>query len=319
MSCQATTIWGHSIRSTSVFVCCVLTLSGLVPALAEPPLPTSQPAPGPEIVAGKDVPHWSGLPILGETAKKLGFELPQPFGLSATYYAEQQDFRMPKLELGGHGGKLFNANPLVRVPNIKTSQNAKTVRADAWVLPFFNLYALVGYVDGHADVDIQPALFPPKHSPKYNLRLDYEGPTVGLGGTLATGFRPFKARPTIVFGLVDLNVTQTFLDFRRTVASLDPVTVGVLNMRCGVRDRILRELGTVHLSLWGGLMWEGVQDIMSGNLSILDLDFKGKVKSVNPVNTIVGSRLEIGKYIDVMFDVGIGERKSLMLSATFRF
>lgn len=286
---------------------------------AAPPTPASQPSGGVEIVHGKDLPHWSGLPILGETAKKLGFEIPEPFGLSATYYAEKQSFRMPKLELGGHNGKLFNANGLVRVPEIRTSQSAKTIRADAWVFPFFNLYALVGYVDGHANIDIQPALFPPNHSPKYDLRLDYEGPTVGLGGTLATGFKPFKTRPTIVFGLVDLNVTQTFLDFRRTVTSLEPVTVGVLNMRCGVRDRVLEPLGDFHLSLWGGLMWEGVQDIMTGNLSILDLDFKGKVKSVNPVNTIVGSRLEIGKHIDVMFDVGIGERRSVMLSGTFRF
>ncbi len=265
------------------------------------------------------MPHWSGLPIWGETAKKLGFEMPQPFGLSATHYTEKQSFHMPGLKLGGHGGKLLNANPLVRVPDIKTAQNADTVRLDAWVLPFLNLYALVGYVDGHANVDIQPAVFPSRCSPTYDLRLDYEGPTIGLGGTLASGFRPFKGRPTILFALADLNVTETFLDFQHVVDSLEPVTVGVLNVRCGVRDRVLQSLGDYHVSLWGGLMWEGVQEVMSGNLSILDLDFQGKVRAVNPWNTIVGSRLEIGKHIDLMFDVGLGERKSLMLSGAFRF
>jgi hypothetical protein len=267
-------------------------------------------------------PHWSGLPIWGKAeAEKLGFELPQPIGLSGTYYTEKQDFRMPELKLGGDGGRLLDAGGLVRVPDIKTAQNAETVRLDAWVLPFLNLYALVGDVDGHADIAIQPAVFPPKCSPKLDLRLDYEGPTLGLGGTLATGFKPFKARPTIVFGLADLNVTETFLDFRQVVTSLEPVTVAVLNVRGGVRDRILHtsSLGDVYMSVWGGLMWEGVQEVMSGNLSILDLDFQGKVKAVNPWNTIVGSRLEIGKHIDLMIDVGFGERKSLMLSATFRF
>ncbi len=268
------------------------------------------------------MPHWSGLPIWGKAeAEKLGFKLPLPIGVSGTYYTEKQDFRMPQLKLGGHGGKLFNVGGLVRVPEVKTAQSAETVRLDAWVLPFLNLYALVGYVDGHADVAIQPAFLPPKGSPKLKLHLDYEGPTAGLGGTLATGFKPFKNRPTIVFGLADLNVTETFLDFRKVVTSLEPVTVAVLNVRCGVRDRILYtpSLGDVYMSLWGGLMWEGVQEVMSGNLSILDLDFEGKVKAFNPWNTIVGSRLEIGKYIDVMIDVGVGERQSLMLSATFRF
>ena len=303
-------------------MCSVLTLPGLVTAQAGLPSPSSQPSPGPEVVPGKDVPHWYGLPIWGKAeVEKLGVDPPLPIGVSGTYYTETQDFRMPELKLGGHGGRLLNAGGLVRVPVVKTAQHAETVRVDAWVLPFLNLYALGGYVNGHADVAIQPALFPPRHSPKFNLRLDYEGPTVGVGGTLATGFKPFHDRPTIVFALADLNVTETFLDFRRVVTALDPVTVVVLNVRCGVRDRILHtsSVGDVYLSLWAGPMWEDVQEVMPGSLSILDLDFQGKVKAVNPWSTVVGSRLEIGKHIDLMFDVGFGERKSVMLSMAFRF
>lgn len=294
---------------------------GLAPILAESPSAASKPAPAFELVPGKDVPHWSGLPLLRAEAEALGFEMPLPLGVSATFYTEQQSFHMPQLKLGPQGGKLFDAGGLVRVPEVKTSQSAETIRVDAWVLPFLNLYAVAGYVHGHADVKIQPAIIPPPWSPKFSLRLDYEGPTVGLGGTLATGFRPFSERPTIFFGLADLNVTQTFLDFRQVVSSLQPVTVAVVNMRCGVRERILQasSLGDIYMSLWGGIMWEGVQEVMSGDLSILDLSFRGKVRAFNPVNTIVGSRLEIGKHLDVMVDVGLGERKSLMLSAGWRF
>ncbi len=314
--------WGHSIRSTSIFVCSVLTLPGLVPAQSGPPLPSSQPSPGPEIVPGKDVPHWSGLPIWGKAeAEKYGFELPLPIGLSGTYFAEKEGFRMPELKLGGHGGRLLDAGGLVRVPDIKISESAKLLRLDGWVLPFLNLYGLVGDVNGYADIDIEPAMFPPKCSPKFKLRLDYEGPTVGVGSTLAAGFKPFKGRPTIVFGLADLNFTETFLDFEHVVTSLEPVAVTVLNARGGVRDRILRtpKLGDVYMSVWGGIMWEGVQEVMSGNVSIFDLDFQGKARSLNSWNPIVGAGLEIGKHINVMIDVGFGERESLMLSATFRF
>jgi hypothetical protein len=312
--------WGHSIRSTSVFVCSVLTLPGLVPAEAGSP-PASQPSPGPQIVPGKDVPHWSGLPIWGKTeAEKLGFDLPPPIGLSGTYFTQKEGFRMPELKLG-YGGKLFNAGGLVRVPHITISENAELARLDAWVLPFFDVYALAGYVDGYANIAIEPAFLPPKCGPRFKLRLDYEGPTVGLGSTLAAGIRPFHGRPTIIFGLADLNVTETFLDFRRVVTSLEPVTVTVLNVRGGVRDRILHlsSLGDVYGSVWSGVMWQGVQEIMSGSVSILDLDFEGKVQAVDQWNTIVGGGLEIGEHISMMMDIGFGERRSLMLSATVRF
>lgn len=303
-------------------MCSVLTLLGLVPVQAGPPLPSSRPSDGPEIVPGKDVPHWSGLPIWGKAeAEKLGFELPKPIGLSSMYFMQEEDFHMPELKLGGHGGKLFDAGGLVRVPDIKVAENAEVFRLDGWVLPFLDLYALLGYVDGHANIAIEPAFFPPKCSPEYNLRLDYEGPTAGLGGTLAAGIKPFKARPTIIFGLADMNVTETFLDFERVVTTLEPVTVAVLNVRGGMRDRILHtsSLGDVYMSVWSGVMWEGVQQDMSGSVSIFDLDFQGKVKSVNQWNTIIGTGLEIGKHMNVMIDVGVGERRSLMLSATFRF
>jgi hypothetical protein len=176
-------------------------------------------------------------------------------------------------------------------------------------------------VQGHANVDIEPAFIPHICSPKYDLRLDYEGPTVGLGGTLAGGFKPFKPRQTTLFGLADFNVSETFLDFKRVVTSLDPVTVAVLNLRGGVRDRIWRtsSVGDVYLSVWGGAMWESVQKIMPGSVSILNLDFQGTVVSDNQWNPIVGAGLEIGKHVNLMFDVGFGERKSVMLAATLRF
>jgi hypothetical protein len=286
------------------------------------PSPTTQPTTAPQIVPGKDVPHWSGLPIWGQAeCDKLGFDGPLPIGLSCIYFAEKESFYMPNLKLGRQGLGMLNAGGLVRVPDIKISENAKILRLDAWTLPFLDLYGLVGDVSGHANVDIEPAFIPHKVSPKYDLRLDYEGPTVGLGGTLAGGVKPFKARQTTLFGMADFNVSETFLDFKRVVTSLDPVTVAVLNLRGGVRERIRRtsSVGDIYLSVWGGAMWEDVQKIMPGSVSILDLDFQGTVKSANQWNPVVGAGLEIGKHVNLMFDVGFGQRKSVMLAATFRF
>ncbi|NLX13276.1 MAG: hypothetical protein GXY44_06420 [Phycisphaerales bacterium] len=263
--------------------------------------------------------HWSGLPLWGaKEAREHTFKLPLPLGVSGIYYTEKQDFTMPELKLGGKGG-LLDVGGLLKVSKVKTEQTALNTCFDAWVFPFLKLYALAGYVNGHADITVRPAMLP--IGPKLNIGLDYEGPTLGLGGTLATGFKPFKNRPTIVFGLLDLNFTKTFLDFKQIVASLNTVDVMVFSMRFGVRERIMQHpsIGDVNVSVWGGMMYEGVQRIMTGRLGIFDLDFRAKIEAVNPWNTIIGSRLELGEHCDLMFELGIGERQSAMLGVAYRF
>lgn len=69
----------NRIRSVSVIVCFFLILPRLAEAEAGPPPPSSRPSPALEIVPGRDVPHWSGLPIWGNgEAEKYGFDTPMP-------------------------------------------------------------------------------------------------------------------------------------------------------------------------------------------------------------------------------------------------
>jgi hypothetical protein len=58
---------------------------------------------------------------------------------------------------------------------------------------------------------------------------------------------------------------------------------------------------------------------MSGQLSILDLNFRANIEAVNPWNTLVGGRVEIGKNISATVEVGLGDRRSLMLEIAIRF
>jgi hypothetical protein len=262
------------------------------------------------------------LPLWGKEACECGSELPLPFGLSANVFSETADFHVPKVTLGGQGG-LLNIGGLARVTNAGIRETASTARLDSWLLPFLDLYAIGGNVDGQGDITLRPGMLPilRTRGPKYDLKLQFEGPTVGLGGTLAAGFNPIKDRTTTVFGLADLNFTRTFLDFNHVVASLEPVDVMVLSMRLGVRERILKSplLGDMYGSLWGGGMYQRVQELMAGRLGILDLNFRANVQAVNPWNTIVGGNLEIGKHITLTVEAGLGNRKSLMLETTFRF
>ncbi len=279
---------------------------------------------GPELVSGEEVAHWSGLPVWGaKEARKYGFELPPPLGASGNVFSSKMNFEVPEVKLGPSGGRLLDVDNLVQVTHAKIRETAWTTRFDSWVLPFLSLYGIAGYVEGTAGIGVRPALRPTlgKSSPHFDINLSYDGPTVGFGGTLAAGFKPVKDRPTIVFGLVDLNLTRTFLTFSPLVESLDPVDVMVFSMRLGVRERILRtsSLGDVYGSVWGGGMYQGVQEVMTGRLGIRDLAFRAEAEAVNPWNTIVGGRVEMGENMVLTVEVGIGDRDSIMLELTYRF
>jgi hypothetical protein len=281
--------------------------------------PTSQSA----LVPGTEVTHWSGLPIWGvKEARKRGFELPLPLGVSGNVFSSEQNFKLPKLSIGGRGGGLLDIDRLVHISNVRIQETAWTSRLDAWVLPFLDVYAVGGYVNGRGDVTLRPGMLPflRTRGPRFNFDLEFEGPTVGFGSTLAAGFRPFKSRDTLLFGLADLNFTRTFLDFRRVVSSLGGVDVMVFSTRLGVRERILKNsrLGDLHASVWAGGMYQGVQGVMAG--TVWDtLDFRVNVEPVNPWSTLVGGRLELGKNAELTVEVGLGDRRSVMLEAAFRF
>jgi len=53
--------------------------------------------------------QWSSfLPIWGEEARKRGYDLPLPFGISANFYYEKQDFEVQDLEIAFGDGKFIS-------------------------------------------------------------------------------------------------------------------------------------------------------------------------------------------------------------------
>lgn len=309
-------------RSVAAFVFMSLPLGGPWFAASLAQSPASQPTTQPEFVSGQEMAHWSGMPIWGaKEARELGYELPLPIGVAGTMFSETANFNVSHVSIG-HGGGLLSIDPLVRINNVRISETAWTVRPDVWVLPFLDLYGIAGYVNGHGNVDLRPGGLPAAIArfPKYDLHLQFEGPTVGVGGTLAGGFKPFGDRSTIVFGLTDLNFTRTFLDFRNVVSTLDSVDVMVFSSRLGVRERIVEKspLGEIYVSVWGGGMYQRVQDVMSGSVAGL-IDFSADVDAVNPWNTLIGGRVEIGRNTVLTVEGGLGDRRSLMVELGIRF
>ncbi len=217
----------------------------------------------------------------------------------------------------GFGDGLLKIDNLIVASDVKTKQTVWNVRSDVWLLPFLNVYGILGYMDGRAEIELGPL-----GVPLYDLDLRYEGPTFGGGCTLAGGFRPFEGRHTILFGQVDLNHTKTFLNFNKLGITMDAgIDTTVFSIRLGLRDKMATDSsrGNSHLSLWGGVMWQDLQSVLPGRIDTLGLDFKVEPEARDPWNLIIGGRLEIAKNFDLMVEAGLLGRRSLLLTMAFRF
>lgn len=151
--------------------------------------------------------HWSRLPFLGEKARELGYELPIPVGLGLYYntqevgYSAKDDFL---LGLSGTG-KFGWLDSNVSIPSedvvITGKDESLQLKIDAWVLPFLNVYGLVGHTKGQKNIlaDLSNAEGIPGGGIDVVLPipLEYEAYNVGLGTVIAgqaeiiPGMHPF--------------------------------------------------------------------------------------------------------------------------------
>lgn len=160
--------------------------------------------------------HWSRLPIWGKEAHDLGHKLPIPVGISLVYndqtidYEAEDDFSVDLT--GGILGAVFSGT--LEVPKddvtIEGEDRSYQLRADAWILPFLNVFTVVGYTEGEKNVrakldslsngsPIQDALFKGKVLP---LPIEYDAVNFGGGIVLAGQVEPFTwTNPIILMGM----------------------------------------------------------------------------------------------------------------------
>ena len=151
--------------------------------------------------------HWSHLPIWGDKARELGYELPIPVGFNLYYNKQSVAYdAKDNFNLGLTGsGWLHNINANVVIPAddviITGEDESIQLRADAWVLPFLNIYGLAGYTKGHKDIlaDLSNAegLGPNGINMVLPIPIEYTAYNLGVGAVLAgqaeviPGMHPF--------------------------------------------------------------------------------------------------------------------------------
>ncbi|WP_371414793.1 hypothetical protein [Citrobacter sp. wls714] len=296
-----------------------------------------QATPVPVKPAAKPAASHSVLPFLGDEARKRGYDLPEPFGVNINYMNIRQNINVDSinfngLSLGGHS--LDNAFK-IKVGNTRESSKTETLKLDAWLLPFMNIYGLVGYTDGHSISQIGVGV---KGARKYHypanlqnldFKLDFKGTTYGIGTTLVGGVGNW-------FTAVDANYTQTQFDILD--GSIDAFTV---SPRVGYRFAT-PGVDTLHLpsgklNVWVGSMYQDVQQEFKGSLNDLSMPsatlqrmvdlankdgngrFDVKQHLQSPWNILVGAQYELTRNFNITSEIGFAERNSFFVAGEYRF
>ncbi|AUS05069.1 hypothetical protein C1A40_06115 [Tamlana carrageenivorans] len=154
------------------------------------------------------------LPIWGDKVAERGMadKLQLPFGLNVNYVNAYIDLKITEFELlfGGRDlSGIINAETL-NFQEVSGTTNGVNFRADAWVLPFLNVYALMSKVAGGTNVTLQPTWKDGTGEimlqlPKFSSSVDFDALAYGLGTTLVFGWNGY-------FSSVDMNYSATDTD-----------------------------------------------------------------------------------------------------------
>jgi hypothetical protein len=225
-----------------------------------------------------------------------GRTLPLPWGIGLTYYDQSQDYALDSLALGVPGFE----NVPVELIEIDNDISSYTLKFDVWLLPFLNVFGLVGEIDGDTNVDFRPLHLP---VPLEQVTIDYDGDVYGGGITLAGGGDVWFTSLTGVY--TEANLSGDFDSEARSFVAMP--RLGLHNARG---------------SVWVGAMYLDTEENHKGTI---DLPFLGNIPfEVDLVqeddwNALVGVQGTFGPHWTVEVEGGFGSRDSVSATAGYRF
>jgi hypothetical protein len=264
--------------------------------------------------------HPSGLPIWGAEAEALGYRIPLPFGIGVTGFSAEQPVNIQDLQLGRNRNPPVSVSNFLQIDQVDTSQQNVSAKLDVLLFPFISVYGILGKTQGTTKGVIQVpgdaglGILEPRQ-----LRLDaaFDGPTYGAGFTLQGGVKVSEWRNLTAIAVADWNRTRTNLSFENEtlIAETKPKAT-VFSARLGVHGFVDSSMAA---AAWIGGMHQRIQQTVAGSVADTDLQFVVLQSPAKPWNTLVGGMVEFGRHGYVLVEGGFGARKSILVSAVYRF
>ncbi|UPW17708.1 virulence protein [Agarivorans sp. TSD2052] len=251
------------------------------------------------------------FPIWAQEAIDLGHKLPKPYGFSINYMNMSQPLIVDNVAFSGLGA----IDNLIAINGSHAIQESETItlRGDIWVLPFLNVYGVLGQTKGSSVANVQLALAGKPIGQPFDFSLEFSGITYGAGTTLVGGVGNW-------FTLLDVNYTNTALDI------LDgEISSIVVTPRAGYRF----EHSGRDIQIWAGAMYQNVEQTFSGNLDDIGINLPPPLPSGGKFvvtqhleekwNALLGGQVSLTEHMDALVEVGFGKRSSFMLGLGYRF
>ncbi|MCG9787517.1 TonB-dependent receptor [Vibrio mediterranei] len=265
------------------------------------------------------------LPLFKKEAEERGYTLPEAVGLSLGYMNVSQGINVDSIALTGLPSIIKDLN--INTQGGYQESEVLTLKADVWVLPFLNFYAIGGKLNGYSETTITSANgtidlgFLGQHEVSIDdinapFRLDLDGYMYGAGTVIAGGYES-------VFALVDASYTKTKL----TVIDGEIDSI-VVSPRIGYDFSRNTDF---PVRAWIGAQYQNIEQTLTGNVKDLplgglgDLGFIQNAKFTvnqslaNNWNTLLGAQYEFTPNWVLVTEMGLGQRKSFFVTLDARF
>lgn len=201
------------------------------------------------------------LPIWGEKVAQKGYKLPYSAGISINYFWQKSDLEINNLNVGFNNGPQYNLDQIVRFNSSVAEASALSIRPDIWLLPFLNVYAILGKANTsttiNAGIWIPDAQNNWSEIAAFSTKANFNATSMGLGMT-----------PTIGIGggwlALDMNMTWTDVD-----ALEKPAFAFVFGPRLGKTFKFKKP--DSNIALWAGAFRVHLKSETKGSLKLEDV------------------------------------------------
>lgn len=139
----------------------------------------------------KATPYPYALPIWGDKAAALGFDLPYSAGLGINYLAQESQLVINNLMVGFNNGPLHDLDELIRFNDATAKAKAINFRPDIWLFPFLNVYGILA--SANTSTEISAGVFLPDSSgvwsevSNFKTKAEFNATSFGFGITPTMG------------------------------------------------------------------------------------------------------------------------------------
>jgi len=201
------------------------------------------------------------LPIWGDKATALGYDLPYSAGLGLNYITQESDLIISNLEVGFNNGPLYNIDEIIRFDDAIARASAVNFRPDIWLFPFLNVYGIIA--QAKTSTEISAGVWIPDSSgvwsqiSSFSTKANFDATSLGFGITPTMG---------VGGGWMALDMNFVWTD----VSALDqPVKTFVFGPRFGKTFRFKKPES--NAAIWVGGFRVKFSSSTSGSLPLADL------------------------------------------------